>query len=147
MGYRFRMENQPYSPDDIDFSTAWIDLSKRVRDMAQGLSSRTVGTHLAADTATLAEDVSRLCDHVERIHRDAGELLAQPDDEDDRVRLGEVSPALKAEAPQREAVRIRREGYEMRPDFKDIIKALFMWQDDPVERASATAKQKQQDVD
>ncbi len=139
------MENQPYTPDDIDFSSAWIDLSKRIRRLANDIRSRSVGTHLAADTATLAEDVSRLCDHVERIHRDAGALLAQADDSDDRVTVGDVSSALKAEAPQLEAVKIRREGYEMRADFKDIIKALFMWQDDPVERSRAVTEERQAD--
>jgi hypothetical protein len=145
MGYRLGMENQPYTPDDIDFSSAWIDLSKRIRRLANDIRSRSVGTHLAADTATLAEDVSRLCDHVERIHRDAGALLAQADDSDDRVTVGDVSSALKAEAPQLEAVKIRREGYEMRADFKDIIKALFMWQDDPVERSRAVTEERQAD--
>lgn len=134
MGYRFRMENQPYSPPSSDFSSEWIDLSQRIRTRAFDLSSRTAGTHLAGDAAALANDVLKLCDHVERIHHGAGELLSS-DGSADPIRIGEVRPELKADDAQREAVKIRREGHEMRPDLKDIIKALFMWQDDPVERA------------
>lgn len=139
MGYEFQMENQLNSPRDSDFSSDWMHLSQRVNARATDLSARTVGTHLANDAAALANDARMLCEHIERIHRDAGEILNdKPAGES--VTIGNVDPALNTEEAQREAVKIRREGHEMRADFKDIIKALFMWQDDPVERAHGTQK-------
>ncbi|MCH7228433.1 hypothetical protein [Haloferula sp. A504] len=33
------------------------------------------------------------------------------------------------------AVEIEREAHTLKPDFMDVLKALFMWKDDPVERA------------
>ena len=35
---------------------------------------------------------------------------------------------------ERETIQIQRESHELRNDFKDILKALFMWKDDPEER-------------
>jgi hypothetical protein len=35
---------------------------------------------------------------------------------------------------EKESIEIQRESHELRSDFKDIIKALFMWRDDPEER-------------
>lgn len=33
------------------------------------------------------------------------------------------------------AIQIEREAHTLKPDFMDVLKALFMWKDDPVERA------------
>jgi hypothetical protein len=33
-----------------------------------------------------------------------------------------------------EKIQIQREKHELRNDFKDVLKALFMWVDDPVDR-------------
>jgi hypothetical protein len=35
---------------------------------------------------------------------------------------------------EREYTRIQRENHELRADFKDVLKALFMWRDDPKDR-------------
>lgn len=33
------------------------------------------------------------------------------------------------------AVQIEREAHTLKPEFMDVVKALFMWKDDPVQRA------------
>lgn len=55
-------------------------------------------------------------------------LLANFDDTSDK---SSESPAEVAVA----AVEIEREAHTMKPEFKDVLKALFMWKDDPIERA------------
>jgi len=35
------------------------------------------------------------------------------------------------------AIEINREEHTMKPNAKDVLKALFMWRDDPVERAKS----------
>lgn len=36
------------------------------------------------------------------------------------------------------AIEVAREEHEMKADVKDIIKALFMWKDDPADRISSS---------
>ncbi|MFN5868466.1 MAG: hypothetical protein ACK46A_03945, partial [Akkermansiaceae bacterium] len=47
-----------------------------------------------------------------------------------------TTPAIldDSEALNQEIIRIQREKHEMRKDIKDILKALFLWVDDPKER-------------
>lgn len=121
-----------YSEVDNELSTEWTNLSRRVRSLAEIMKSKTAGTALAADAAVLEGEVERLCLHLETIHRDVGKLLVQLD-----TQLPEIdfTPAnVDAAEVVKETIQIHRENHELRADFKDIIKALFMWQDDPVER-------------
>ncbi len=122
-----------YSELDRDLSPDWMVLSSKVRELSARLECDAAGTKLAIDAGLLVNHASLLCDHVERIHRDVGKLLGEIDD-----RISQVDPIPKgvdAAEVHREALQIHRETHELRGDFKDIIKALFMWQDDPVERA------------
>lgn len=113
---------------DCDPSAEWLALAARVRTLVSRLHERAHGTPFLADAAELTGETHLLCDHLERIHRDAGDLIAKLD-----TKLPEMAiPTL--DAVQREAIQIHRETHELRADFKDIIKALFMWQDDPTER-------------
>ena len=127
------MENQLSSLQNQEFSTEWLDLSNRIRNLAEQMMSRTRGTVFFDDASSLVTETSKLCDHLERMHRDIGELVAKQDVEEESV-PDPAHPALQSAEVQREAVKIHREGHELKPDLKDIIKALFMWQDDPVER-------------
>lgn len=123
---------------DRDLDRSWIDLSTRVRELASGLKLKAAGSHFAADADHLAQDASLLCDHVERLHADVIDLLANleahlPLPETDAP--ADARPAdLTQEEIRRAAIQIQREHHELRNDFKDVIKALFMWRDDPVER-------------
>lgn len=117
-----------YSEVDRDLSSEWLALTDRVRI----LSAQIHHENPSDNTALLNGEVTKLCDHVERIHRDVSELLARLDES-----LPELDfPPLSVEPTevQEEVIQIRRETHELRADFKDILKALFMWQDDPVER-------------
>lgn len=144
------LENLPYSPNmsenihesfkeiDRDLDHSWIDLSTRVRELASGLKLKAAGSHFTADADHLAQDVSLLCDHVERLHADVIDLLANlethlPLPETDAPADAKAGDLVQEEI-RREAIQIQREHHELRNDFKDIIKALFMWRDDPAER-------------
>ena len=64
-------------------------------------------------------------------HRDVRDLLqsVENDGHANSSNIGEHEVA-KAE------IEIRREEHELKPDAKDVIKAIFMWKDDPQERVS-----------
>ncbi len=127
--------NLEHARDELnqEISSHWLQLSARVRRHAEALSAKATGTELAADSESLAVETRKLCDHFDRLHFDVEKLLLQLDDT-----LGdEVPSTIEAETDevQREAIRIQQESHEMRADLKDVIKALFMWRDDPAERA------------
>lgn len=130
--------NESFKEIDRDLDRSWIDLSSRVRELATGLKLKAAGSNFAADADHLAQDTSLLCDHVERLHADVIDLLANLEAQ---LPLPETdAPAdasagdLTQEEIRKEAIQIQREHHELRNDFKDVIKALFMWRDDPVER-------------
>ncbi len=124
---------QSFAEVDKDLSHSWIDLSANVRDLASDLKLKAAGTTLAGDADHLSNETSRLCDHVERLHADVIDLL-----ENIEARV----PVQKSANPsdvacddvEKEKIQIQRESHELRSDFKDVLKALFMWRDDPVER-------------
>jgi hypothetical protein len=113
---------------ESDLSAEWMTLSSKVHTLVSRLNEKAHGTHLEADTLELLGETTLLCDHLMRLHREVGNLLTEPDD-----KLSE-STTVDLDDIQREAIQIHREAHELRADFKDIIKALFMWQDDPAER-------------
>ena len=115
-----------------DHSAEWLALSAKVRTLAIRLHEKAHGTPLEADAAELFSEIPRLCDHLERIHREAGNLLTELDENLPETTTTSASADLNE--VQRETLQIHRETHELRADFKDIIKALFMWQDDPAER-------------
>lgn len=126
------MDTEIYSQVNDELSDKWLDHSSRVRKLAEELQIKASDTPLAADATRLNTELDKLCNHVERIHREVGKLVSGS--ADTMPAVGSVHPALKSEEVQREAVRIHQKNHEMRADFKDIVKALFMWQEDPVER-------------
>jgi hypothetical protein len=125
---------QSVSEVDKDLVRSWIDLSKKVRDLSADLKLKAAGTDLSGDASHLSQEASRLCEHVEHIHADVIELL-----ENIETRLpirdsGAMESRPEPGEIEKESIEIQRESHELRSDFKDIIKALFMWRDDPEER-------------
>lgn len=123
---------------DKDLGHSWIALSSRVRDLAFGLKIKAAGSTIASDSDHLSQEVSQLCDHVERLHADVIDLLAKLES---HLPLPETDPSAEVKTSdlnpddiRREAIQIQREHHELRNDFRDVIKALFMWRDDPVQR-------------
>lgn len=123
---------------DRDLDHSWIDLSTRVRELAAGLKLKAAGTNIAADADHLSREASQLCDHVERLHADVIDLLSTLES---HLPLTGFDPAAMAMATkaacsdvEKESIQIQREHHELRNDFKDVLKALFLWRDDPVER-------------
>lgn len=123
---------------DRDLSPSWIDLSTRVSELAASLKLKAAGTELAAEADHLSQETDRLCSHVERLHADVIDLV---ENLEARLPLPEADAsadgkpvAVAHDEVQEESIQIQREKHELRNDFKDVLKALFMWVDDPVER-------------
>ena len=121
---------------DKDLSHSWIDLSEKVRNLAADLKLKTAGTDFSAEADHLAQQTARLCDHVGKFHTDVIDLIENiethlPLPESD----AEHSPVISnLNALDQEKIQIQRENHELRNDFVDVLKALFMWVDDPKER-------------
>lgn len=103
-----------------------------MRSHLKEILTQAAGTALESDLQRLHADATKICDHVDRIHRDAKRMLIELDER--LPEIDSVPEGLDPEEVQREAIQIQRETHELRADFKDIIKALFMWRDDPEER-------------
>lgn len=123
---------------DKDLSPSWIELSDKVRSLAQDLKLKTAGSDYSSEAEHLAQQTSRLCDHVEKLHTDVIDLV---ENIEDRVPLPEFDGYSGSDAGskdpdtvEKEKIQIQRESHELRNDFKDVLKALFMWVDDPKER-------------
>jgi hypothetical protein len=128
-------EKLPHSMEEIDkdLAPSWIELSDRVHDLSTALKLKAAGTALAADADHLAQEADRLCGHVERIHAVVNDLVAKLEMQIPLLEP-DVSTSLKSEVTELEWARIQRENHELRIDFKDVLKALFMWRDDPSDR-------------
>lgn len=123
---------------DKDLSPSWIELSSRVRELAADLKLKAAGTSIASEAAHLSQETARLCDHVNRLHNEVIDLVENiethfPLPEHDLSADGKLTPVPIDEVTA-ETIRIQREHHELRADFKDILKALFLWRDDPKER-------------
>lgn len=108
-----------------DLSPKWLELSAHVRRLA--------GEHASGPATALANEARLLCDHVERLHFDVEQLLVSLESES-----GPLAGTLEARDHESSAIdlanlRIQEEMHE-KSDIKKVIKALFMWKDDPVER-------------
>ncbi len=120
---------------DKDLSNSWIELSEKVRILAADLKLKTAGSEFSAEADHLSQQTSRLCDHVAKIHTDVIDLI---ENIETRLPLLE-SDAAKTVIPDpvaldQEKIQIQRESHELRNDVIDVLKALFMWVDDPKER-------------
>ncbi len=120
---------------DKDLSSSWIQLSNKVRNLSADLKLKTAGSEYAAEADHLAQQTERLCDHVSKLHSDVIDLI---ENIETHVPLPEsdssTPPASGSEDVEKEKIQIQRESHELRNDFKDVLKALFMWVDDPKER-------------
>jgi hypothetical protein len=119
---------------DKDLATSWIELSDRVRDLSAAMKLKAAGTELAAEADHLALETARLCGHVERIHADVNELVGKLETQ---IPMPEpdVRAPLHSGEKDLEWMRIQRENHELRTDFMDVLKALFLWRGDPGDHA------------
>ncbi|MGE9271235.1 MAG: hypothetical protein ACQKBU_10565 [Verrucomicrobiales bacterium] len=69
------------------------------------------------------------------VHQDLRKLL-EPQEEDSPE--DKVSEFDRTQEVTHAAIEIEREEHTLKADALDILKALFMWKDDPVERAKET---------
>ncbi|RYD34892.1 MAG: hypothetical protein EOP87_08345 [Verrucomicrobiaceae bacterium] len=107
-----------------DLSPEWLDLSSRVRRLAVASSS---------SDGALAQEALKLCEHVERLHADVEHLLVRLRAEDGPL-VGSIDArAGEPDIIDKANIEIQREMHQ-KSDLQHIIKALFMWKDDPVQR-------------
>lgn len=119
-----------------DLETRWIELSKEVRKLSAELKVKSSDLPISTDVAVLSGKTERLCDHVERIHADVIDLLENLDTKLALNPEGNTSsPDISCDEIEHEKVQIQREQHS-EGDIKDIIKALFMYVDDPAERVA-----------
>lgn len=119
-----------------DLETRWIELSKEVRELSADLKAKSADLPISTDVAELSGKTERLCNHVERIHADVVDLL---ENLDNQLELSSAENRSTTEASpdeiERENIQIQREQHSV-GNIKDIIKALFMYVDDPKERVA-----------
>lgn len=110
-----------------EMAPQWVELTKSVRDHASACLD---GSESNDATTALAEEALRLCDHVDRLHADLGELLTALD------ATGDSGPGRDPDAREIDmaAIETQRETHETSDSPRDILKALLMWRDDPAER-------------
>ena len=124
-----------------DLETRWIDLSKEVRELSEVVRQKSADTSLFADVDKLTGRTERLCDHVERIHADVIDLLENLDDRlelthpESNVVDDGFTPDTSTDEIDKETIQIQREQHTQ-TNVKDVIKALFMYVDDPKERVA-----------
>lgn len=124
-----------------DLETRWIELSKEVRELSSILRKKSAESSLFADVDKLTGKTERLCDHVERIHADVIDLLENLDTRLDLTHPESTpvddgySPDTSTTEIEREKIQIQREQHTQ-TNVKDVIKALFMYVDDPEERVA-----------
>ncbi len=119
---------------DKDLALSWIELSDRVRVLSAALKLKAAGTNLAADADHLAQEAARLCGHVEHIHAGVNDLVGKLEMQNPLPEL-DAPARLESELTELEWMRIQRENHELRTDFMDVLKALFMWRDEPRDRS------------
>lgn len=112
-----------------DLSPEWLELSARVRRLAVEVQANT------SENSPLAESALKLCDHVERLHADVEQLLTGFAERQEHIEAERTHDAAIADpqAIDKANIQIQREMHQ-KSDLQHIIKALFMWKDDPVER-------------
>ncbi|MEP2775295.1 MAG: hypothetical protein ABJQ29_06095 [Luteolibacter sp.] len=115
-----------------DLETRWIELSKEIRDLSAELKQKAADSPLCADVDRLSIKTDSLCDHVERIHADVIDLL---ENLDTRLDLTPEHASQTDKELEKEKIQIQREQHTQ-SNIKDVIKALFMYVDDPKERVA-----------
>lgn len=107
----------------------WRQLAIDIESRASALHDAATGTALADQAAALARDTRLLAAQIERLAIEAPAFLAHSQ----ATAPTSTDPRLEAEI-QREMIQIQRETHDGRVELMDIVKALFLWRDDPVER-------------
>lgn len=109
----------------------WLTLSADVRTKAQAMQRNTMGTPLNLDATELAAATEELCRHFEKTHHSVETLLGFLDPGSNPPPHSELQ-ATSSEA-QHQALIAQAKDHAENDSLKDVIKALFMWRDDPAE--------------
>lgn len=117
----------PLEKTKEDIDPKWVELSQSVRRYAAA-SLENPGDEDALKA--FAAEAMTLCDHVDRLQSDLGDLVQALENAD--------SGSNDAEPNEHEidmaAVEEHQETHETPDQPLDILKALLMWRNDPAER-------------
>lgn len=106
-----------------DLAPEWLELSSHVRQLAS-----------SGEDSPLARSAILLCGHVERLHADVQHLLDglndSPADDHSTEQHGIAESLGEIDLIN---IQIQREMHQT-GNLRQVIKALFMWKDDPALR-------------
>jgi len=131
IGYRMTSDfHEASSEISRELSPQWLELSSRVRRLA--IETQSTGS----SGASLAAEALRLCDHVERLHSDVEQLLVTlRADDDSPLHSSSFDTPVTAPAEDIDQANLQiQDEMHQKSDLSHVIKALFMWKDDPVKR-------------
>lgn len=98
--------------------------------LQQRLRSAEVGVRKVLEESDKDGPLRSATEELMEAHREIRDLLQQAENKNGPAPDASSKDVVKAE------IEIGREEHEMKPDAKDVLKAIFMWKDDPHERAS-----------
>lgn len=117
---------------DRELSPQWFHVTQAVKSMAADLAADAIGSLLEARAQQLADETAKLCEHVDRVHHNVQNLLNQSGSD---IRFADNKTTEKDDVVLEEILETQKEMHR-ESSVPQIIKALFMWKDDPTERAS-----------
>jgi len=116
-----------------ELASQWLKLSAEVRQRVERLKVLSAGTNIESQALNLHQDTLLLCDHFDKLHSNVQDLLALLDQE----RLPKEVPSLATQVTSSESfeqsIKLQEREHEQSDSLKDVIKALFMWRDNPPE--------------
>lgn len=109
---------------------SWRKLANEVGQQAAALRDLASGSPFAPQAVELAENASHLASQIERLADAASGLLNQLGPPN----AGQPTDSTIASEIEQEMIQIQRETHDGNVELLDVVKALFMWRDDPAER-------------
>lgn len=107
--------------------------SKQFSDLRTRLQEAEAELREALSGADASGPVSIAAEKLLTAHREVRQFLGET------FEPSPLSPEGDADVQDAE-IEIEREQHTLKPDAKDVLKALFMWRDDPVDRVKGTHK-------
>lgn len=120
-------------PQSQELGLEWSDLTNRVRARLSDSEAtlrhqpESHGFHL------LAVDVRSLCDRFDRLHLEVHRLLS--DYQGATSHGPETTPPIDPASLEQASVAIQREQHTQSSGPMEVLKALFLWRENPEERA------------
>lgn len=98
--------------------------------LQQRLREAEARTTEALETKGGEESLRNATEQLLKTHREIRQMIQSAEKSPEQAQAKE-HPGTVEQA----AIATQREEHELKPEFKDVLKAIFMWKDDPRERA------------